>query len=67
MGSSSSRDISTIITSLADTENYLTGPSTTACQLLGLTSAIQGPHGVPAAQTVGSLHMLILLIMRPFL
>ena len=37
----------------------LTGLSTSACQLLGLKSAIQGQHGVPAAQTVGSLHMLI--------
>ena len=49
LGSSSSRDISTIITSLADTENYLTDLSTSACQLLGLKSAIQGPYGVPAA------------------
>ena len=59
LGSSSSSDISTIITSLADTENYLTGLSTSTCQLLGLKSALQGPHGVPAAQTVCSLHMLI--------
>ena len=39
--------------SLADTDNYLTGLSTSACQLLGLKSAIQAPHGVAAAQTVG--------------
>ena len=45
LGSSSSRDISTIIVSLANSENkHFSMPA-----LIGLKSAIQKPHDVPAA------------------